>query len=58
MHVLSFGGCTIDAAHHLEDLGVTDVIVVLRNPYEPDTLGVEQKIDALRRFADEVIAKL
>jgi len=58
IHVLSFDGCSIDAVHRLEDLSVTDVIVLLRNPYEEDTLGVEQKIDALRRFADEVIAKV
>jgi probable F420-dependent oxidoreductase len=57
IHVVSFGGCSVDAAHRLEDLGVTDVIVLLRNPYEADTLSVEQKIDSLRRFADEVIAK-
>jgi probable F420-dependent oxidoreductase len=58
IHVLAFGGCTIDAVHHLEDLGVTDVIALLRNPYEADALSVEQKSDALRRFADEVIAKV
>ena len=58
IHVLSFGGCTVDAVHRLEDLGVTDVIALLRNPYEADTLSVEQKIDTLRRFADEVIAKV
>ena len=41
-----------------EDLGVTDVLALLRNPYEADTLSVEQKIDALRRFADDVIYKV
>jgi probable F420-dependent oxidoreductase len=58
IHVVSFGDCTVDAVHRLEALGVTDVIALLRNPYEADTLSVEQKIDALRRFADEVIAKV
>jgi probable F420-dependent oxidoreductase len=58
IHVLSFGGCSVDAVHRLEDLGVTDVIALLRNPYDEDTLGVEQKIEVLRRFSDEVIAKV
>jgi probable F420-dependent oxidoreductase len=58
IHVVSFGGCSVDAVHRLQDLGVTDVIALLRNPYEADTLSVEQKIDALRRIADEVIAKV
>ncbi|NIW35687.1 MAG: LLM class F420-dependent oxidoreductase, partial [Gemmatimonadetes bacterium] len=33
IHVVSFGGCSVDDVHRLEDLGVTDVIVLLRNPY-------------------------
>ena len=57
IHALPSGGCTIDVVRRLEDLGVTDVIALLRNPYEADTLSVEQKIDALRRLGDEVIAK-
>jgi probable F420-dependent oxidoreductase len=58
IHAVSFGDCTVDVVHRFEDLGVTDVIALLRNPYEADTLRVEQKIDALRRVADEVIAKV
>ncbi len=47
------GGC-----RRLEELGVTDVIVGFRNPYtsEPDTQSLEDKIAAIERFADSVIA--
>ena len=58
IHVISPDETTIDGVRRLEDLGVTDVIVSLRNPYEPDTQTVKQKIDALRRFADDLIAKV
>jgi hypothetical protein len=44
----------------LEELGVTDVIVGFRWPYtvEHDTEPLQTKIDNLRRFADDVIAKV
>jgi hypothetical protein len=58
IHVISLDGYTIDGVHRLEDLGVTDAIVGFRNAYEPDTQTLEQKIDALRQFSDNVIAKL
>lgn len=51
IRVISFDAFTVD--------GVTDVIVGFRNPYdrETDAMTLTQKIDALRRFADDVIAK-
>jgi probable F420-dependent oxidoreductase len=58
LHVIPPDECNVDEVHRLQDLGVTDVIVVLRNPYEGDTLTLVEKIDALRRFADDVIAKI
>ena len=39
-------------------VGVTDAIVGFRNAYEKDTMAVEQKIEALERFAEQVIAKV
>lgn len=58
-HVISFDAYTIDGARRLRDQGVTDAIVGFRNPYvEHDTTPVQEKIDTLRRFADEVIAKV
>ena len=59
VHVISFDAYTIDGVHMLEDMGITDCIVGFRNPYlGPDTVPLEMKIDALKRFADEVITKV
>ena len=41
----------------LEDKGVTCLGVGYRNPYEPDTMKLQDKIDWVKRFGDEVIAK-
>lgn len=57
VHVISLDGYTVDGVRRLEDAGVTDAIVGFRNAYEKDTQTLDQKIDALRRFADGVIAK-
>jgi probable F420-dependent oxidoreductase len=59
IHVISLEAYHLDGIRHLEDLGVTDVIVGFRNVYQEktDSMTVTQKIDALRRYADEVIAK-
>jgi alkanesulfonate monooxygenase SsuD/methylene tetrahydromethanopterin reductase-like flavin-dependent oxidoreductase (luciferase family) len=46
-----------DEMRELEELGVTDLAVGYRNPYQPDTMTLQQKIDWVRRFGDEVIAK-
>jgi probable F420-dependent oxidoreductase len=58
VHVISLEAYTPEGIRRLEDVGVTDVIVGFRNPYEGDTLTVDQKRDALERYADEVIAKV
>ncbi len=58
VHVISMDAYTPDGIHRLEDLGVTDAIVGFRNAYEKDTMAVEQKIEALERFAEQVIAKV
>jgi alkanesulfonate monooxygenase SsuD/methylene tetrahydromethanopterin reductase-like flavin-dependent oxidoreductase (luciferase family) len=49
---------TPENVKRLEDIGVTDMSVGYRNPYEPDTMKLEDKIGWVRRFGDEVIAKL
>ena len=41
----------------LEEKGVTHLGVGYRNPYEPDTMQLQDKIDWVKRFGDEVIAK-
>lgn len=58
VHVISMDAYTVDGIRRLEELGVTDVIVGFRWAYErgPDREPLEQKVDALRRYADTVIA--
>jgi len=58
-HVISFDAFTVDGVRRLEDEGVTDAIVGFRWPYTvgPDIEPLQSKLDNLRRFADDVIAK-
>jgi probable F420-dependent oxidoreductase len=58
VHVIALDAFTLDGVRRLRDLGVTDAIVGFRNAYEKDTMSLAQKTDALRRFADAVIAKV
>ena len=58
VHVIALDAFTLDGVRRLRDLGVTDAIVGFRNAYEKDTMALAQKTDALRRFADAVIAKV
>jgi len=58
VHAISLDGFTPDGVRRLEEKGVTDVIVGFRNAYAPDDQTLEQKIEALRRFADQVIARV
>lgn len=57
IHAISLDAYTLDGVKRLEDLGVTDAIVGFRNVYEADTQSLDQKIAALTRFANDVIAK-
>jgi probable F420-dependent oxidoreductase len=59
IHVISMDAYSVDGVRRLEEQGVTDVIVGFRWPYEvgPDTEPLSRKLDNLRRFADDVIAK-
>jgi probable F420-dependent oxidoreductase len=59
VHVISPDAYTVDGVRRLEDVGVTDVIVGFRWPYHvgPDTQPLQEKLDALRRFGDDVIAR-
>ena len=58
IHVISMDGYTLDGLSRLEDLGVTDAIVGLRNGYEGDAMSLQDKLDAINRFADAVVSKL
>jgi hypothetical protein len=58
IHVISLDAYSVDGIRRLEDEGVTNVIVGFRLPYtrDQDTEPLPNKIDALRRYADDVIA--
>jgi probable F420-dependent oxidoreductase len=57
IHVISLDAFSVEGVHRLEDLGVTDVIVGFSDPYspEPDPQSLNQKLELLRGFADDVI---
>lgn len=58
VHVISVDAYSVDGVRRLEEQGVTDVVVGFRDPYRPgpDTETLQHKVDALRRFADTVVA--
>jgi hypothetical protein len=58
IHVISMDAYTVDGVRRLEDKGITDVIVGFRNAYDTDTTTLQQKLDALRGYADRVISKM
>ena len=60
VHVISMDAYTPDGVRRLADQGVTDVIVGFRWPYSvgPDTEPLQNKLDSVRRYADDVIAKV
>jgi len=60
VHVISMDAFTVDGVRRLEDIGVTDAIVGFRWPYTagPDTQPLQDKLDLLRRFADDVVHKV
>jgi probable F420-dependent oxidoreductase len=60
VHVISMDAFTVDGVRRLEDQGVTDVILGFRWPYtsEADTQPLAEKIGALNKFAEKVIAKV
>ena len=60
IHVISLDAYSVDGVKKLEDRGITDVIVGFRNAYAvgPDTQTLDEKLAALRGFAENVIAKL
>lgn len=59
IHVISPDAYSPDGVRRLEDQGVTDVVVGFRWPYSvgPDTQPLQEKLDLLRGYADDVIAK-
>jgi probable F420-dependent oxidoreductase len=60
VHVISTDAYSVDGVRRLEDQGVTDAIVGFRWPYSvgPDSEPLQTKLDNLRHFGDDVIAKV
>ncbi|MFP6655215.1 MAG: TIGR03619 family F420-dependent LLM class oxidoreductase [Myxococcota bacterium] len=58
IHAVSRDAYTPDGCRRLEAMGVTDVVVGVRNAYEPDTMTIDQKLEALKRFGENVIGAL
>jgi probable F420-dependent oxidoreductase len=60
VHVISMDAYSVDGVRRLEDQGVTDAIVGFRWPYQtgPDREPLTDKITGLRRYADDVMAKV
>jgi probable F420-dependent oxidoreductase len=58
IHVISIDGYSRAGCQRLEAAGVTDVIVGFRDAYsvEPDHESLQDKLDAISRFGDSVIA--
>ena len=48
----------LDDIKRLEDAGICELSSGARNPYELDTMTVEQKVQAAEQFAENVMAKL
>lgn len=60
IHAISMDAYTPDGVRRLEDLGITDAIVGFRWPYHvgPDPEPLQPKLDAIARFADDVITNV
>jgi len=54
--VTDIGG--LDDIKRLEDAGIDEISAGVRNPYEPDTMSIEDKLRAAEAFAENVIARL
>jgi alkanesulfonate monooxygenase SsuD/methylene tetrahydromethanopterin reductase-like flavin-dependent oxidoreductase (luciferase family) len=60
IHAISLDAYSPDGIKRMEDAGITDAIVGFRDAYQrgPDTETLDQKLTALRWFADTVISKV
>ena len=55
IHALDSNLSCVDDCHKLAEIGVTDICVTPWNPYQ-DGLSRQEKLEAIDRFSDEVIA--
>jgi alkanesulfonate monooxygenase SsuD/methylene tetrahydromethanopterin reductase-like flavin-dependent oxidoreductase (luciferase family) len=56
----SLDAYTVDGVRRLEAMGITDLVVGFRNPYtrRQDTQPLEEKIELMQQYADNVIGKV
>jgi alkanesulfonate monooxygenase SsuD/methylene tetrahydromethanopterin reductase-like flavin-dependent oxidoreductase (luciferase family) len=57
IHIISIDAYSPDGVRRLEEAGISDVIVGFRDVYAGQDMPLAQKVDALRRYADDVIVK-
>lgn len=57
IHVISLDAYSVDGVKRLEDHGVTDAIVGFRDVYNAADTPLQPKLDAIHRYADDVISK-
>lgn len=60
IHAATADAFSLDGVKRLQDIGVTESIIAFRDPYQgkQDETSVEQKVQTMTWFADNVIAKL
>ena len=60
IHAISLDAYSPDGIKRMEEAGITDAIVGFRDAYQrgPDTETLDQKLTALRWFAESVISKV
>lgn len=58
-HAMTAAAYSVDGIKQLEEIGIEECIIAFRDPYaaEPDTATLEEKVDQLKWYADEVIHK-
>ena len=57
IHVISLEAYSPDGIRRLEEAGISDVIVGFRDVYAGQEMPLQQKIDALQHYADDIILK-
>jgi hypothetical protein len=57
IHALDSNLSSVDDCHKLSEIGVTDICVTPWNPYK-DGLSRQDKLEAIERFSDTVIARV
>jgi len=60
IHASSLDAYSVEGVRRLEEMGVTDLVVGFRNPYtkRQDTQTLDEKLDLLRQYADNVISRV